>query len=38
LRFLFGFTGAALVAGAVDDDDCVRCDAASIEMYLQTLD
>jgi hypothetical protein len=37
LRFLFGFTGAALVAGAVDDD-CTRCDAASIETYLQTLD
>jgi hypothetical protein len=32
LRFLFGFTGPSLIAGAVDDD-CTRCSAASIESY-----
>ena len=37
LRFLFGFTGATLPAGAVGGG-CSRCDAATIEPYLQTLD
>ena len=37
LRFLFGFTDAALVSGAVDLGNCTRCDASSIEAYLQTL-
>jgi hypothetical protein len=37
LRFLFGFTGSALVAGAIDVAGCTRCDAAAIEGYLQTL-
>jgi hypothetical protein len=37
LRFLFGFEGAALTAGAVGSG-CARCDAATIEPYLQTLD
>jgi hypothetical protein len=37
LRFLFGFTDGTLIAGAVDLGGCGRCDAASIEAYLQTL-
>jgi phosphoheptose isomerase len=37
LRFLFGFTGNTLVAGAVDQIGCVRCDATAIQAYLQTL-
>jgi hypothetical protein len=36
LRFLFGFTNATLTTGAVAQD-CTRCDAASIEGYLDTL-
>ena len=36
LRFLFGFTGTTLTTGAVDAD-CMRCDAAAIEPYLQGL-
>jgi hypothetical protein len=41
LRFLFGFTGTALTANAVDmtpPNVCTRCDAATILPYLQTLD
>jgi hypothetical protein len=37
LRFLFGFTGTALTTGAVDVAGCTRCDAATIDAYLQTL-
>ena len=37
LRFLFGFTGATLVSGAVDSVACSRCNALAIEGYLQTL-
>jgi hypothetical protein len=37
LRFLFHFTGGTLTTGAVDLSGCTRCDAASIEAYLQTL-
>lgn len=37
LRFLFGFTGPALVTGAVDPVNCERCDAAAIESYLASL-
>ena len=37
LRFLFGFTGSTLTTGAVDTQNCTRCDAAAIEPYLQTL-
>jgi hypothetical protein len=37
LRFLFGFTGPSLVAGAVDLAGCTRCDAPAIQAYLQTL-
>ncbi len=36
-RWLFGFTGPALVDGAVDLAHCTRCDAAAIETYLATL-
>ena len=36
LRYLFGFTGTTLTNGAVDDD-CERCDAATIEPYLSGL-
>ena len=34
LRFLFGFTGATLVSGAVDLAGCTRCDAAPVAAYL----
>jgi phosphoheptose isomerase len=36
LRFLFGFTGPTLTAGAVGLG-CTRCDAAAIEDYFQML-
>jgi hypothetical protein len=36
LRFLFGFTGAPLVSGAVEAG-CTRCDAPAIEAYLGGL-
>ena len=37
LRFLFGFTGSTLTTGAVDTQNCTRCDAVAIKPYLQTL-
>jgi DNA-binding beta-propeller fold protein YncE len=37
LRYLFGFTGATLVTGAVDLANCTRCTAAVIEAYLGAL-
>jgi hypothetical protein len=37
LRFLFGFSGTTLTTGAVDSNDCMRCDSAAIVPYLQTL-
>jgi hypothetical protein len=37
LRFLFGFTGAPLVSGAIDLAGCTRCNAPAIEAYLETL-
>jgi hypothetical protein len=37
LRFLFGFSGTTLTAGAVDLAACSRCDAPTIQGYLQTL-
>jgi DNA-binding beta-propeller fold protein YncE len=37
LRYAFGFTGATLVAGAVDLANCTRCTAAAIEAYIQAL-
>jgi phosphoheptose isomerase len=36
LRYLFGFTGATLVTGAIAAD-CSRCNAAAVQAYLQTL-
>ena len=36
MRFLFGFSGATLIAGAVGGG-CSRCDAPSIEAYLVGL-
>jgi hypothetical protein len=36
LRFLFGFTGPALITGAVDVD-CTRCDAAPIANLLDAM-
>jgi hypothetical protein len=37
LRYMFGFTGATLVNGAVDLVGCTRCTAGAIETYLATL-
>jgi hypothetical protein len=37
LRYLFGFTGATLVTGAVDVVNCTRCTAAVIEPYIESL-
>ena len=37
MRWSFGFRGELLVEGAVDTD-CKRCNAASIENYLDGLD
>ena len=36
LRYLFGFRGATLVDGAVAQD-CSRCDAPTIEAYLEGI-
>jgi hypothetical protein len=38
LRWLFGFSGGPLVAGAVDTGDCTRCSAEAIAAYLDGLD
>ena len=37
LRRLFDFTGATLIAGAVDLVDCTRCTAPAIEQYIAHL-
>ena len=37
LRFLFGFTGNTLIAGAVNLAGCTRCTAPAIEAFLHTL-
>jgi DNA-binding beta-propeller fold protein YncE len=37
LRYLFGFSGAALVTGAVDLANCTRCTAATIAPYIESL-
>ena len=37
LRWMFGFTGATLITGAVDLGNCTRCTAPLIETYLQGL-
>jgi hypothetical protein len=36
LRWIFGFTGGTLTSGAVDPD-CLRCDPAGIDAYLDIL-
>ena len=38
MRWSFGFRGQSLVQGAVDLSDCRRCTAASIAIYLDSLD
>jgi hypothetical protein len=37
LRYLFSFTGAPLVTGAVDLVNCTRCTALTIEPYIESL-
>ena len=37
LRWMFDFAEDALVAGAVDEANCLRCDANSIESYLLSV-
>ncbi len=37
LRHRFGFTGATLIAGAVDLVNCTRCTAAAIAAYIAAL-
>jgi hypothetical protein len=37
VRFIFGFTGNALIIGAVDTGNCDRCDSATIANYLSSL-
>jgi hypothetical protein len=37
LRYLFGFSGTPLTAGAVDASGCSRCDATSIDTYLDSI-
>jgi hypothetical protein len=36
LRYMFGFPGDTLVAGATDTD-CTRCTASEVEAYLEGL-
>jgi len=37
MRYSFGFTGATLIDGAVDQDDCTRCTAPDIEAFIAAL-
>jgi hypothetical protein len=37
LRWMFGFRGATLIAAAVDNSDCTRCNAPDIEAYIESL-
>jgi hypothetical protein len=37
LRWLFGFSGATLVGGAVDLGDCTRCTGGDVAGYLAGL-
>jgi hypothetical protein len=37
LRGLFGFTGDALITGAIDLANCTRCTAPAIEAYLASI-
>ena len=34
LRYFFEFRGTALIVGAVEEEDCTRCDAPSIETFI----
>jgi len=38
IRYLFGITGSALIADAVDTNNCTRCTAQDIEAYLAQYD
>jgi hypothetical protein len=38
LRWMFDFTGAVLIAGAVDGSDCTRCTAPSVDSYLASIE
>jgi hypothetical protein len=38
LRHRFGFTGAALITGAIDVANCSRCTAPAIEAYLAAIE
>ncbi len=37
MRYMFGYTGAALINNAIDTNYCNRCEAADIEAYIQLL-
>jgi hypothetical protein len=37
LRWMFGFRGPTLIAGAVDNSDCTRCNSGDIETYIESL-
>jgi hypothetical protein len=37
LRWLFGFSGATLIGGAVDGSDCTRCTAGDVDGYIAGL-
>ena len=38
LRFMFGFSGSALIAGTVDTQNCTRCTAEAIGTYLESIE
>jgi hypothetical protein len=37
LRYLFGFTGSTLTSGALDAQNCTRCDADAIAAHLDSI-
>jgi hypothetical protein len=37
LRWMFGFTGATLTTGAIDNVTCTRCNAQQVEDHLESL-
>ena len=37
LRSMFGFTGEALVTGAIDLNNCTDCDAEGVESYITSI-
>jgi hypothetical protein len=37
LRWLLGFRGTGLIAGAINGSGCTRCTDAAIELYLAGL-